>query len=1139
MKSPIFKKIVFVFFLMGLTAISTPLLSGQTLGIKTGLPAQNTGEKTHEGRASKPVEISADKSVQNPDKKTVDNNGKRSAQALNQISGQGSNKKYESISLFPAGNELGTGWGKKVNVKINWNGPAKILEMDLDGSEFAFGWFQRIFPDTDYSKCVGIYGRYRVPQGTSGRNRISALLVVPEKGMPSEYYSADIGAGSESKGDWVEFYLPVSQFLPSRDARKTAVSSKMLRAGTALEISVSGIEEKSRVEFADFRFLYKEEEKILKRRINRNRIGRFLVPEDQLTGSVHPSLLLTGKRLDRIRAKASEKGVQQDGYNHLIELADQAMKRIDAKDPFKKVFLYSKNSNVNDHVNRGRFEGQMNPLVIPLETLAAAAVITGNEKYGRYAAQALVNMAKTLDVDTPEIDQGFFYTRTFYVRALALGYDWLYHYLTPDDRREVKMTLLGFVQDIYQKSWTAGWGRHPLHRVWNWNPGLVSCAGLGVLAMQGETRTEEDAMLIQFRRHLRDYLTFGIDFDGCCHEGPSYISYGIGAGVPFVECLRNKGYGDLFTETNYQLIAPWLVSEMLPNHPGWNNLSDCNMGQVPGCPVYTYACGRLAELAKTDPVRKGERLPAQSNVLSGLDYIRHFSECPGKRPLSYGALAELMGWAWNTGTNARNPFVFSDAQTLAFVLFYEDCPIAEDPGRYLPDSLFFRGRGLVVSRLGGYNKDAFHLAVEAGPHASGHDQGDKGTFTLRAFGADLVIDSGYGNDGEKEKSGSSYAHNIVLIDGKGQPINWHNDSSGEITGYSHNDKYDWIRTDAKDAWNYRLLNWRKDPTEMNVERADRHYFFVRGSDKEIPPYLIIYDDFRKMDGLEHEYTWQLHTSPEFKFDLKKDRWNIVQNRDGYRVMTTVPEKCSGRAVFELTAPQDGKYNIIGLARAAGADPGKSDSFSFSVNGGKRFCWDLKASSSFSWNIAGDRDAANDLTYDLKQKEKIRVEIFAREPEAQLAFLGLMPTGGLFPDDPKKPDPNTVIMSIDQAVQNAKTPFRTEESITKIINANMIVFPILTSPGKTATANFETSQNGIHPRLTHTVKAVNPEFLMLLIPRADEKTPLPNIRPLKQTGSAGVRLVWPQGRSDTLIFRSSPNGKIPDFIQRQREDAGSR
>ncbi|MDO5581730.1 MAG: heparinase II/III family protein [Planctomycetia bacterium] len=1029
------------------------------------------------------------------------------------------------LPFFPGGSELGTGWSKKVNVNLDWNAKEKSLLVDMDGSEFRFGWFQRKLPKTDYSKYAGIIGRYRVPKEQKGGS-IQALIVL--HGKNSEYYSAQIGLCSESRGDWVDFLILFSQFNPSRGATQSFLSPERMTEGDHLEISVGSIPSKFQIEFADFRLIDKEKEKSVRKQYNRNRLGRFLKSDEELADAVHPNLLLFGKRLDRIRAKAKEGGVQQQGYEHVVQLAEQAMKKINADDPFGKVFHYSLNSDLNPHVNRGRFEGLFGPLVVPLETLAAAAVITGNDKYGKHAAKALVNMARTIDAETPEIAFGFYYTRTFYVRALAFGYDWLYHYLTPEERKEVKITLLGFVQDIYDQSWTAGWGHHPLSRVWNWDPGLVSCAGLGVLAMKGETILEEDAMLVQFRRHLRDYLTFGIDFDGSCHEGPAYISYGIGSGVQFAECLRDAGLGDLFLDTNWQLIAPWLVAEQLPDQAGWNNLSDCGYGVVAGCPVYAYTCGRLAELAKSDPVKKDERLPAKANTTSGLKYIQHFSERPGDKLLSWGASAELMGWCWNRSIQAKEVSKYSDLSALAYLFFYEECPVAKDPGIFLPDSQFFRGRGLAVSRFGGYGTDAVHLAVEAGPHATGHDQSDKGTFTFHAYGSPLVIDSGYGNDGENEKSGSSFAHNIVIIDGQGQPLNWHNNSNGEITGYSQSELFDWIRTDAKDAWNFHYSQWKEIPSGMDVEKADRHYLFVKGIGKEVPPYLITYDDFRKKDGKPHEYTWQWHLSPEFEVNIQKDRWTASQNRNGYMILTANAAHPSGKAVFNLTAPEDGKYHLIGLTRCAGEDKGKSDSFFLGINNQPRQCWGLTASSAFAWSILNDQNTSVFTVLSLKKGEKIRCELSVREPDAQLAFLALKPVEADLPPFPTETASRPDCIAAADAVQDSKTPFLLKTSITKTTETNLTVFPIGTPNGKTGIQWFETSKDGIHPKLTHSVQAAEPGFLMLMIPRPDQSIKLPRVRPLKQTGKTGMEIRWPEGPTDKILFQPGKNGMEPIF-----------
>jgi len=1014
-------------------------------------------------------------------------------------------------------------WTVKQNVSLTWDAEAKVLTASVEPQDFRFGWLQIPLPTMDYAPIAGIYGQFLAPKEDGKRHTLMAELLFPAPGAPSAYYSQEIGRSSDSRGEWIEFYLPIDRFTPHSNTTQPRVTLGLLKQTALLEIQVGNVLEPTTAAFRGLRLVTKEEAPELLRCVDRLKFARQLMLESEVEQGVHPRLLMHGARLERLRKMVAEK---DPAMNRLLQLADYTKRNLDAENPFGTVFGFEKLEEVTDHRNRGRFEGTINRVVVPFETLAAAAIITQNDDYGRAAARMLVNMARSLDVHSPEIDLGFYYTRTFYVRALAFGYDWLYDWLTPEERRDVKITLLGFVQNIYDHSWTDAWGKHPLSRAWNWDPGLVSCAGLGVLAMRGETRTAEEAMLVEFRRHLRDYLTFGVDFDGACHEGPSYISYGIGAGVPFAECLRDLGYGDLFIETNWRNIAPWLVAEFLPNRRRWNNLSDCNFGIPAGSTFYAYTCGRLAELAKTDPARDGEKIPPQASTTRGLDYAQHFRDFPGERPLSYGAMAELMGWAWNIEPQAADPASFTDAPILGYVLFYAPCPVVEDPGKYLPESQFFRGRGLVVSRENGYGPDAYHLAVEAGPHACGHDQSDKGSFTFRALGQDFIIDSGYGNDGEKFKSGSSFAHNVVLIDGEGQPMNWHNDSNGEITGYSHSAQFDWIRTDAKGAWNFTFSRWAEEPTGMEVERADRHYVFVRDQNDGVPPYLVTYDDFRKKDGKEHDFAYQLHTSPDFTFDVTRNPWRILQDETSFQVLTSAREKtfgvAHGKAVFTLKAPKDGKYAIAAITRCGGLECDKSDSFFVQINGGKRLTWDLPSSPNFARSTMSDRDEG-EVKIDLKAGEIVTVELTAREPEAQLAFLGLEflpPVSGKEATQTKEMKDAAELIPATEAVLDAKTPFLLTSSVTRKITQEMAVFPMAKGKGKTEITAFQTSQLGVHPRLTWTVRAVEPEFLVVLLPRSNASEPLPTV---EQTETGAV-IHWPNGKTDSVSFVPGKNGK---------------
>ncbi len=307
---------------------------------------------------------------------------------------------------------------------------------------------------------------------------------------------------ADSRGEWLEFYAPLSEFRPDRNAQARTLKASLIRAGDRLQINLNGVGgAKPTAEFDRLRVLGKAEAETAGRAVRRAALSRALLPEARCSGAPHPRLLMTPDRLRRVREKVAAGGDAQAAYDALLRTADGYLKTFNADSPFEKGLVFEPSGEVNGHQRSAQLEGCFNAAAIPLEILAAAYRLTGDERYGRFAAKALVSAARTMDADNGVLNSGFYYTRTFYVRALAFGYDWLWPLLAPDERRDVKTTLLGFALQIHADSWTAGWGRRPLHRVWNWDPGLVSCAGLGLLALEGETTTAEKAMLFNLRRH--------------------------------------------------------------------------------------------------------------------------------------------------------------------------------------------------------------------------------------------------------------------------------------------------------------------------------------------------------------------------------------------------------------------------------------------------------------------------------------------------------------------------------------------------------------------------------------------------------------------------------------------------------------
>ncbi len=552
---------------------------------------------------------------------------------------------------------------------------------------------------------------------------------------------------------------------------------------------------------------------------------------------------------------------------------------------------------------------------------------------------------------------------------------------------------------------------------------------------------------------------------------------------------------------------------MLPGGNLWNNLSDCNFSSPIGGQFYHYAMGRYAELAKEDPARPGERLPLPPTMTEKLDYLAHFREAPGTRHLSYGTLGQIMAWSFNKGNFSPNP-----ALAIINTFFFKSIKELEDPATVLPQAMHFRGRGLAVSRVG-FGKDSLHLAIEAGPHAAGHDQSDKGAFTFRAYGMEAFIDSGYGNDSDPKKSGSSYAHNMVLIDGVGEPMSGHNNSNGYISGYRHTDRYDWIRVDADEAWNKRFgRGLLPQDTGMNVERYRREWVLVRpqaGSD--VPPYLVVYDDIRKKDGKPHAFTWLWHFDGRYTVDVAPDKWTLCTNDLHLPILITHTRDKDCAALFEAVIPKDGDYKIVGLTAALGPVLDQSDSFFLSVNGSEGERWDLQTTRSFSWSDYKHFGDALPVKYSFKAGEKVSIVVSRREWHTALARLLVLPYDAMPPISPKGNVTEGICFEATQAKQVGKYPFDNEIFGENDANAaTMTVYPVNTQGGKTSCDWFETSRIGVHPYLKHTVAdTVNPHFLMVIVPRRGNNQPLPTIKRVSETS---VQVVWP-GRTDTVAFGS--------------------
>ncbi|MEX0928989.1 MAG: alginate lyase family protein [Balneolales bacterium] len=162
-------------------------------------------------------------------------------------------------------------------------------------------------------------------------------------------------------------------------------------------------------------------------------------------------------------------------------------------------------------------------------------------------------------------------------------------------------------------------------------------------------------------------------------------------------------------------------------------------------------------------------------------------------------------------------------------------------------SFVFPWAGQVISRSG-YGPDAHWSFFDIGPWGSGHQHNDKLHLSVSAFGRDLLVDGGrFAYRGELANrfgryARSSFSHNLVLIDGKGQspgprigrePVP---ETSYKITG-----EYDFASSSFSDF--------------IDLEGEGHHtrsLFYVRGE------FWVVVDHIKTDRPREVETLWHWH-----------------------------------------------------------------------------------------------------------------------------------------------------------------------------------------------------------------------------------------------------------------------------------------
>ena len=181
-------------------------------------------------------------------------------------------------------------------------------------------------------------------------------------------------------------------------------------------------------------------------------------------------------------------------------------------------------------------------------------------------------------------------------------------------------------------------------------------------------------------------------------------------------------------------------------------------------------------------------------------------------------------------------------------------------------------------------------------------------------------------------------------------------------------------------------------------------------------------------------------------------------------------------------PEAGSYNLYGLVRAGGIEIGKSDSFFVSVDDGDEMTWDTKTGPSLAWDPVLARGEQGPRAFELAAGEH-SIRLGHREPDAEWSRWLLVPAGADAPLDPDAAPEGSIALSVGDATMGEPAFAVLEPGEVDGSEATLDVLMASAAGGEVDTQWFETSREGAHPKLLYTVRADDPHFVAVLVPRA--------------------------------------------------------
>jgi len=524
-------------------------------------------------------------------------------------------------------------------------------------------------------------------------------------------------------------------------------------------------------------------------------------------GNGHPSIFLTRSDLPALRERADSARLQRLWK----ELEQAARKRLESGP-------VSLGSGAGKGASPSVAAGQALEAVL---SLGAAYLVTEDPAFAEGAKKQVFSMLDWSSWVDPFHGGSADLMTGSACAAEGIAYDWLYNYLTPQERDRIKSGLIEkglrpYVEGVETNAWWA--------RVYhNWNAVVNGGCGIAAIALLGEDPVADQAL-----RYATDNIKVyfrALKTEGGWDEGVAYWSYGMRYALMFADAVRSALGSREFLDVPAVSRTGWFpIIFTAPDNMSVRFGDD--WGGLAASAVFPLLAREFKDASIPFTVTAEAQPPGAESA---------------PQPDRDGTSGPAFAWYRRL---APHPHPLD--------LIWDPGSLPDFDPSHLPRAALYSEIGWAMLRSRPGSPDDTYLAFKSGNLGANHGHLDLNSFVLVAFGERLAIDLGpapysseyFGPGRWKIYQASTEAHNTVLVNGRGQIPG----KTGMIARFETRRDFDYLLGDAGAAYGEELT------------RFDRHILFLPDGGRR--RYFVVADDLEA--GSKSTFEWLLHTNAEVK-----------------------------------------------------------------------------------------------------------------------------------------------------------------------------------------------------------------------------------------------------------------------------------